>query len=150
MLANGFSDNALPMVSAARRRPACPRFRGLVSSVFWITSGAEAMKMRLKLAFTDVRSKMWHWYSGLSRPKPPRPGAVTWGVRLENVYVFLRTTFPTCDSRRATIPPRRSIRRRYTAAVIANRCKAWVRRPYDVGKPILQALRRRFDEVARC
>ena len=72
-------------------------------------------------------------------------GAVTWGA-LEKWYGFPRTPFDVRFMPRDNRRRSRAIVDRDTAAVIVEPVQG-VGGAYDVGKPMLQALRRRCDEV---
>jgi len=141
-----FQTNALPMAIRERAAARLVKFADLsLDTVFWLNSGAEANENALKLAFkTTGRLRAvaleqgWHGRTAAA-------GAVTWGA-LEKWYGFPRTPFDV------TFTPRndpgavdRTIDRN-TAAVIVEPIQG-VGGAYDVGKPMLQALRRRCDEV---
>ena len=141
-----FQTNALPMVIRERAAARLTKFAGLgLDTVFWINSGAEANENALKLAFKITgRSKvvaLEHGFHG----RTAAAGAVTWGA-LEKWYGFPRTPFDvTFIARDKPLAAGRSIDRE-TAAVIVEPIQG-VGGAYDVGKPMLEALRRRCDEV---
>jgi acetylornithine/N-succinyldiaminopimelate aminotransferase len=140
-----FQTNALPMAIRERAAARLAKFTGLgLDTVFFINSGAEANENALKLAFKMTgRTKAvaleqgWHGRTAAS-------GAVTWGA-LEKWYGFPRRPFdvafvPRDDPQAAELAIDRD-----TAAVIVEPVQG-VGGAYDVGKPMLQALRRRCDE----
>ena len=141
-----FQTNALPLGIRERAAARLTKFAGLgLDTVFWINSGAEANENALKLAFKITgRSKvvaLEHGFHG----RTAAAGAVTWGA-LEKWYGFPRTPFDvTFIARDNPLAAGRSIDRE-TAAVIVEPIQG-VGGAYDVGKPMLEALRRRCDEV---
>jgi acetylornithine/succinyldiaminopimelate/putrescine aminotransferase len=141
-----FQTNALPMAVRERAAARLAKFAGVgLDTVFWLNSGAEANENALKLAFKMTgRGKavaLEHGWHG----RTAAAGAVTWGA-LEKWYGFPRRPFDV------TFTPRddpRGLERsidRDTAAVIVEPVQG-VGGAYDVGKPMLQALRLRCDEV---
>jgi acetylornithine/succinyldiaminopimelate/putrescine aminotransferase len=141
-----FQTNALPMAVRERAAARLVKFADLgLDTVFWINSGAEANENALKLAFKMTgRTKAvaleqgWHGRTAAA-------GAVTWGA-LEKWYGFPRTPFDVAFTPRTdpdTVPGQID---RDTAAVIVEPIQG-VGGAYDIGKPMLQALRRRCDEV---
>jgi acetylornithine/succinyldiaminopimelate/putrescine aminotransferase len=141
-----FQTNALPMAVRERAAARLARFAGLgLDTVFWLNSGAEANENALKLAFKLTgRGKAvaleqgWHGRTAAA-------GAVTWGA-LEKWYGFPRTPFDVSFTpRNDPVALERTIDRD-TAAVIVEPVQG-VGGAFDVGKPMLQALRRRCDEV---
>jgi acetylornithine/succinyldiaminopimelate/putrescine aminotransferase len=122
------------------------KFAGLgLDTVFWINSGAEANENALKLAFKITgRSKAvaleqgWHGRTAAA-------GAVTWGA-LEKWYGFPRTPFDVSFAPRDNPAAVEQFVDRDTAAVIVEPVQG-VGGAYDVGTPMLEALRRRCDEV---
>src|ERR1700730_6519921 len=141
-----FQTNALPMVIRERAAARLTKFAGLgLDTVFWINSGAEANENALKLAFKITgRTKavaLEHSFHG----RTAAAGAVTWGA-LEKWYGLPRTPFDvTFTARDNPLAAERQIDRD-TAAVIVEPIQG-VGGAYDVGKPMLEALRRRCDEV---
>jgi acetylornithine/N-succinyldiaminopimelate aminotransferase len=120
------------------------KFAGLgLDTVFWINSGAEANENALKLAFKLTgRRKIvaleqgWHGRTAAA-------GAVTWGA-LEKWYGFPRTPFDVSFAPRDNPAALGQFIDRDTAAVIVEPVQG-VGGAYDVGKPMLQALRQRCD-----
>jgi acetylornithine/N-succinyldiaminopimelate aminotransferase len=141
-----FQTNALPMVVRERAAARLTKFVGLgLDTVFWINSGAEANENALKLAFKITgRSKAvaleqgWHGRTAAA-------AAVTWGA-LEKWYGFPRTPFDVSFTPRDNPAAVDQFIDRDTAAVIVEPVQG-VGGAYDVGKPMLKALRRRCDEV---
>jgi len=141
-----FQTNALPMVIRERAAARLVKFAGLgLDTVFWINSGAEANENALKLAFKITgRSKAvaleqgWHGRTAAA-------GAVTWGA-LEKWYGFPRTPFDVAFMPRDEPEAARGAIDRDTAAVIVEPVQG-VGGAYGIGTPMLEALRRRCDEV---
>jgi acetylornithine/succinyldiaminopimelate/putrescine aminotransferase len=141
-----FQTNALPMAIRERAAARLAKFAGLgLDTVFWVNSGAEANENALKLAFKITgRSKAvaleqgWHGRTAAA-------GAVTWGA-LEKWYGFPRTPFDVSFLPRDKPTAVEHMVDRDTAAVIVEPIQG-VGGAYDVGKPMLQALRQRCDKV---
>jgi acetylornithine/succinyldiaminopimelate/putrescine aminotransferase len=141
-----FQTNALPMAIRERAAARLTQFAGLgLDTVFWINSGAEANENALKLAFKFTgRSKAvaleqgWHGRTAAA-------GAVTWGAA-GKWYGFPRMPFDVSFTPRDDPAAVERFVDRDTAAVIVEPVQG-VGGAYDVGKPMLQALRRRCDEV---
>jgi acetylornithine/succinyldiaminopimelate/putrescine aminotransferase len=141
-----FQTNALPMLIRERAAARLAKFAGLgLDTVFWINSGAEANENALKLAFKITgRSKVvaleqgWHGRTAAA-------GAVTWGA-LEKWYGFPRRPFDVSFAPRNEPSAVAQFVDRDTAAVIVEPVQG-VGGAYDVGKPMLQALRERCDAV---
>ena len=141
-----FQTNALPMVIRERAAARLARFAGLgLDTIFWINSGAEANENALKLAFNITgRSRAvaleqgWHG-------RTAGAGAVTWGA-LEKWYGFPRTPFDVSFVPRDDPAAVERFVTRETAAVIVEPVQG-VGGAYDVGKPMLEALRKRCDDV---
>ncbi len=141
-----FQSNALPMEVRERAAARLARFVGLgFDTVFWINSGAEANENALKLAFKITgRSKAvaleqgWHG-------RTAGAGAVTWGA-LGKWYAYPRTPFDVTFAPRDDPAAVDRFIDADTAAVIVEPVQG-VGGAYDVGRPMLQALRRRCDDV---
>jgi len=141
-----FQTNALPMLIRERAAARLVKFTGLgLDTVFWINSGAEANENALKLAFKITgREKVvaleqgWHGRTAAA-------GAVTWGA-IEKWYGFPRTPFEVSFTPRNDPSALEFVIDRHTAAVIVEPVQG-VGGAYDVGKPMLQALRKRCDDV---
>jgi acetylornithine/succinyldiaminopimelate/putrescine aminotransferase len=142
----GFQTNALPMAVRERAAARLVKFAGLgLDTVFWINSGAEANENALKLAFkiTGRRKAValeqgWHGRTAAA-------AAVTFGAR-EKWYGFPRTPFEVSFVPRNDPAAAEQHIDHDTAAVIVEPIQG-VGGAYDVGKPMLAALRQRCDEV---
>jgi acetylornithine/N-succinyldiaminopimelate aminotransferase len=141
-----FQTNALPMLIRERAAARLTKFTGLgMNTVFWINSGAEANENALKLAFKMTgRSKAVALEQSF-HGRTAAAGAVTWGA-LEKWYGFPRTPFDVGFTPRDNPAALEQTIDRDTAAVIVEPVQG-VGGAYDLGKPMLQALRRRCDEV---
>jgi acetylornithine/N-succinyldiaminopimelate aminotransferase len=141
-----FQTNALPMLIRERAAARLAKFVGLgLNTVFWINSGAEANENALKLAFRLTgRSKIvaleqgWHGRTAAA-------GAVTWGA-LEKWYGFPRPPFDVSFAPRDNPAAVGQFIDRDTAAVIVEPVQG-VGGAFDVGRPMLQALKERCDEM---
>ncbi len=141
-----FQTNALPMAVRERAAARLVKFAGLgLDTVFWINSGAEANENALKLAFKITgRPKAvaleqgWHGRTAAA-------GAVTWGAE-GKWYGFPRTPFDVSFTPRDDPSAVERFVDTDTAAVIVEPVQG-VGGAYDVGIPMLQALRRRCDDV---
>ncbi len=141
-----FQTNALPMMIRERAAARLVKFAGLgLDTVFWINSGAEANENALKLAFKITgRTKAvaleqgWHGRTAAA-------GAVTWGAA-GKWYGFPRTPFDVSFAPRDNPDAIEQFVDADTAAVIVEPVQG-VGGAYDVGKPMLQALRQRCDDV---
>jgi acetylornithine/succinyldiaminopimelate/putrescine aminotransferase len=141
-----FQTNALPMAIRERAAVRLAKFAGLgLDTVFWVNSGAEANENALRLAFKSTgRGKtvaLEHGWHG----RTAAAGAVTWGA-LEKWYGFPRTPFDVNFLPRDQPAAVERMVDRDTAAVIVEPIQG-MGGAYDVGKPMLQALRRRCDKV---
>jgi acetylornithine/N-succinyldiaminopimelate aminotransferase len=142
-----FQTNALPMAVRERAAARLIKFAGLpsIDTVFWINSGAEANENALKLAFKLTgRSKAVALEQSF-HGRTAAAGAVTWGA-LEKWYGFPRTPFDVGFTPRDNPEALDQTIDRNTAAVIVEPIQG-VGGAYDIGKPMLQALRQRCDEV---
>jgi acetylornithine/succinyldiaminopimelate/putrescine aminotransferase len=142
-----FQTNALPMLVRERAAARLIRFAGMpsIDTVFWINSGAEANENALKLAFKLTgRSKAVALEQSF-HGRTAAAGAVTWGA-LEKWYGFPRTPFDVGFTPRDNPAALGESVDRNTAAVIVEPIQG-VGGAYDIGKPMLQALRQRCDEV---
>jgi acetylornithine/succinyldiaminopimelate/putrescine aminotransferase len=141
-----FQTNALHVGVRERAAARLAKFVGLgLDTVFWINSGAEANENALKLAFKITgRGKAvaleqgWHGRTAAA-------GAATWGA-LGKWYGFPRTPFDVQFTPRDNPAAVELFVDTDTAAVIVEPIQG-VGGAYDVGKPMLQALRRRCDDV---
>jgi acetylornithine/N-succinyldiaminopimelate aminotransferase len=141
-----FQTNALPMHIRERAAARLVKFVGLgFDTVFWINSGAEANENALKLAFKMTgRSKAVALEQGF-HGRTAAAGAVTWGA-LEKWYGFPRRPFDVAFMPRDGFGAVDKCIDRDTAAVIVEPVQG-VGGAYPIGKIMLQALRRRCDEV---
>jgi acetylornithine/succinyldiaminopimelate/putrescine aminotransferase len=141
-----FQTNALPMVIRERAAARLTKFAGLdLDTVFWINSGAEANEHALKLAFKITgRTKAVALEQGF-HGRTAAAGAVTWRAR-ETWYGFPRTPFDVSFTPRNDPAAVDGFVDTDTAAVIVEPVQG-VGGAYDVGKPMLEALRRRCDDV---
>jgi acetylornithine/N-succinyldiaminopimelate aminotransferase len=141
-----FQTNALAMAVRERAAARLTRFAGIgLDTVFWVNSGAEANENALKLAFrvtgrtqAVALEQGWHGRSAAA-------GAVTFGA-LEKWYGFPRTPFDVKFAPRNDPAAVERYIDRNTAAVIVEPVQG-VGGAYDVGKPMLQALRQRCDQT---
>jgi acetylornithine/N-succinyldiaminopimelate aminotransferase len=141
-----FQTNALPMVIRERAAARLAKFVGLgLDTVFWINSGAEANENALKLAFKITGRSNAVALEQSFHGRTAAAGAVTWGA-LEKWYGFPRTPFDVRFTPRDNPGAVEQHIDRETAAVIVEPIQG-VGGAYDVGKPMLEALRRRCDEV---
>jgi acetylornithine/succinyldiaminopimelate/putrescine aminotransferase len=141
-----FQTNALAMAVRERAAARLTRFAGLgLDTVFWVNSGAEANENALKLAFrvtgrTQAVALEQGWHG-----RTAAAGAVTFGA-LEKWYGFPRTPFDVKFAPRNDPAAVERYIDRNTAAVIVEPVQG-VGGAYDVGKPMLQALRQRCDQT---
>jgi acetylornithine/N-succinyldiaminopimelate aminotransferase len=141
-----FQTNALVMAVRERAAARLTRFVGLgLDTVFWVNSGAEANENALKLAFrvtgrTQAVALEQGWHG-----RTAAAGAVTFGA-LEKWYGFPRTPFDVKFAPRNDPAAVERYIDRNTAAVIVEPVQG-VGGAYDVGKPMLQALRQRCDQT---
>jgi acetylornithine/N-succinyldiaminopimelate aminotransferase len=141
-----FQTNALAVAVRERAAERLTKFVGLgFETVFFINSGAEANENALKLAFKMTgRTKAvaleqgWHGRTAAA-------GAVTWGA-LEKWYGFPRRPFDVEFTPRDDPAALERHIDRDTAAVIVEPVQG-VGGAFDLGKPMLAALRRRCDDV---
>jgi acetylornithine/succinyldiaminopimelate/putrescine aminotransferase len=141
-----FQTNALPMVIRERAAAKLAKFAALgLETVFWLNSGAEANENALKLAFKITgRSKAvaleqgWHGRTAAA-------GAMTWGAQ-QKWYGFPRTPFDVGFTPRDDVAALERHIDSDTAAVIVEPVQG-VGGAFPIGKPMLQALRQRCDQV---
>jgi acetylornithine/N-succinyldiaminopimelate aminotransferase len=113
--------------------------------VFWINSGAEANENALKLAFKITGRAKAVALQQSFHGRTAAAGAVTWGA-LEKWYGFPRTPFDVAFAPRDNPEAVEQFVDRDTAVVIVEPVQG-VGGAYDIGKPMLQALRQRCDDV---
>jgi acetylornithine/N-succinyldiaminopimelate aminotransferase len=142
-----FQTNALPMLVRERAAARLIKFAGMpsIDTVFWINSGAEANENALKLAFKLTGRGKAVALEQSFHGRTAAAGAVTWGA-LEKWYGFPRTPFDVGFTPRDNPAVLGETVDRNTAAVIVEPIQG-VGGAYDIGKPMLQALRQRCDEV---
>jgi acetylornithine/succinyldiaminopimelate/putrescine aminotransferase len=141
-----FQTNALPMVIRERAAARLSKFVGLgFDTVFWINSGAEANENALKLAFKITgRSKAVALEQSF-HGRTAAAGALTWGA-MGKWYGFPRAPFDVSFAPRDNPAAVEQFVDSDTAAVIVEPVQG-VGGAYDIGKPMLQALRQRCDDV---
>jgi len=141
-----FQTNALPMAIRERAAARLAKFTGLgLDTVFFVNSGAEANENALKLAFKMTgRTKAVALEQGF-HGRTAAAGAVTWGA-LEKWYGFPRRPFDVAFAPRDNPEAAALTIDRDTAAVIVEPVQG-VGGAFDIGKPMLQALRQRCDEA---
>ena len=141
-----FQTNALGLAVRERAAERLTRFAGLgLDTVFFINSGAEANENALKLAFKMTgRTKAVALEQGF-HGRTAAAGAVTWGA-LEKWYGFPRRPFDVEFTPRDEPAAVERYIDRDTAAVIVEPVQG-VGGAFDLGKPMLEALRRRCDDV---
>jgi acetylornithine/succinyldiaminopimelate/putrescine aminotransferase len=141
-----FQTNALPMAIRERAAARLAKFSGLgLDTVFFVNSGAEANENALKLAFKMTgRTKAVALEQGF-HGRTAAAGAVTWGA-LEKWYGFPRRPFDVAFAPRDNPEAAAHTIDRDTAAVIVEPVQG-VGGAFDIGKPMLQALRQRCDEA---
>jgi acetylornithine/succinyldiaminopimelate/putrescine aminotransferase len=141
-----FQTNALHMAVRERAAARLVKFAGLaLDTVFWINSGAEANENALKLAFKLTGRGKAVALEQSFHGRTAAAGAVTWGA-LEKWYGFPRTPFDVGFTPRDNPAALSQTIDRNTAAMIVEPIQG-VGGAYDLGKPMLQALRQRCDEV---
>ena len=141
-----FQTNALPMPVRERAAARLVKFAGLgLTTVFWINSGAEANENALKLAFKVTRRTKVVALEQSFHGRTAAAGAVTWGAA-DKWYGFPRAPFEVQFTPRDNPEALDAAIDRHTAAVIVEPVQG-VGGAYDVGKPMLAALRRRCDET---
>jgi acetylornithine/succinyldiaminopimelate/putrescine aminotransferase len=141
-----FQTNALPMLIRERAAARLAKFAGLgLDTVFWINSGAEANENALKLALRLTGRGKIAALEQSFHGRTAAAGAVTWGA-LEKWYGFPRTPFDVSFAPRDNPAAVEQFIDRDTAAVIVEPIQG-VGGAYDIGKPMLQALRQRCDDT---
>jgi acetylornithine/N-succinyldiaminopimelate aminotransferase len=141
-----FQTNALPMVIRERAAAKLTKFAGLgLDTVFWLNSGAEANENALKLAFKLTRRSKAVALEQSFHGRTAAAGAVTWGAA-QKWYGFPRAPFDVAFTPRDDLAALERNIDAETAAVIVEPVQG-VGGAYPIAKPMLQALRRRCDEV---
>jgi acetylornithine/succinyldiaminopimelate/putrescine aminotransferase len=140
-----FQTNAIPMRVRVRAAERLVRFSGLdFTSVFFINSGAEANENALRLAFRMTSRPHVAAMEGAFHGRTAAAGAVTWGS--DGWYGFPRKPFDVSFMPRGDTAAIAAHVTERTAAVIVEPVQG-LAGAVDLGKPYLEALRRRCDEV---
>ena len=141
-----FQTNALPMVVRERAAAKLSKFAGLgLDTVFWLNSGAEANENALKLAFKLTGRSKAVAFEQSFHGRTAAAGAVTWGAA-QKWYGFPRAPFDVVFAARDDLAALEQKIDGETAAVIVEPVQG-VGGAFPIGKPMLQALRQRCDEV---
>jgi acetylornithine/succinyldiaminopimelate/putrescine aminotransferase len=141
-----FQTNALPMVVRERAAARLTKFAGLgLDTVFWVNSGAEANENALKIAFKLTGRTKAVALEQSFHGRTAAAGAVTHGA-LSKWYGFPRTPFDVGFIPRDSLSAIEAQVDGDTAAVIVEPVQG-VGGAYPIGKRMLEALRRRCDDV---
>ena len=141
-----FQTNALPMLIRERAAAKLVKFAALgLETVFWLNSGAEANENALKLAFKITGRAKAVALEQSFHGRTAAAGAVTWGA-LQKWYGFPRTPFEVGFTPRDDLAALERNIDADTAAVIVEPVQG-VGGAFPLGKPMLQALRQRCDDV---
>lgn len=140
-----FQTNAIPMRVRVRAAQRLVRFSQLdFTSVFFINSGAEANENALRLAFRMTSRPHVAAVEGAFHGRTAAAGAVTWGS--DSWYGFPRKPFDVSFMPRGDAAAIAAQVTERTAAVIVEPVQG-LAGAVDLGRPYLEALRRRCDEV---
>jgi acetylornithine/N-succinyldiaminopimelate aminotransferase len=140
-----FQTNAIPMRIRVRAAERLVRFSKLdFTSVFFVNSGAEANENALRLAFRMTSRPHVAAVEGGFHGRTAAAGAVTWGS--ESWYGLPRKPFDVSFMPRGDFEAIAAQVTDRTAAVIVEPVQG-LAGAVDLGKPYLEALRRRCDEV---
>jgi acetylornithine/succinyldiaminopimelate/putrescine aminotransferase len=140
-----FQTNAIPMRIRVRAAERLVRFSKLdFTSVFFVNSGAEANENALRLAFRMTSRPHVAAVEGAFHGRTAASGAVTWGA--DGWYGFPRKPFDVSFMPRGDAGAIAAHVTDRTAAVIVEPVQG-LAGAVDLGKPYLEALRRRCDEV---
>jgi len=140
-----FQTNAIPMRIRVRAAERLVRFSQLdLTSVFFVNSGAEANENALRLAFRMTSRPHVAAVEGGFHGRTAAAGAVTWGS--DGWYGFPRKPFDVSFMPRGDFAAIAAQVTDRTAAVIVEPVQG-LAGAIDLGKPYLEALRRRCDEV---
>jgi len=141
-----FQTNAVPMAVRVRAAERLVRFSKLdFTTVFFVNSGAEANENAMKLAFRMTGRAHIAAVEGAFHGRTAAAGAVTWGAA-QKWYSFPRTPFDVSFMPRGAVDAIKQHVTDKTAAVIVEPVQG-LAGAVDLGKPYLEALRRRCDEV---
>jgi acetylornithine/N-succinyldiaminopimelate aminotransferase len=141
-----FQTNAVAMQIRARAAARLVRFSGLpLDTVFLASTGAEANENALKMAFRLTKrshvAAIEHAFHG----RTAAAGAITWGAA-KKWYGFPRAPFDVSFIPRRDITAIAQHVTGETAAVIVEPVQG-LGGAFDMGRPFLEALRQRCDEV---
>ncbi|MGH8199828.1 MAG: aspartate aminotransferase family protein [Steroidobacteraceae bacterium] len=140
-----FQTNAIPMGIRVRAAQRLVQFSKLdFTSVFFVNSGAEANENALRLAFRMTSRPHVAAVEGSFHGRTTAAGAVTWGS--DNWYGFPRKPFDVSFLPRGDLGAIAAQVTERTAAVIVEPVQG-LAGAVDLGRPYLEALRRRCDEV---
>jgi acetylornithine/succinyldiaminopimelate/putrescine aminotransferase len=140
-----FQTNAIPMSIRARAAERLVRFSQLdFTSVFFVNSGAEANENALRLAFRMTSRPHVAAVEGAFHGRTTAAAAVTWGA--DSWYAFPRKPFDVSFMPRGDFSAIAAQVTERTAAVIVEPVQGMAG-AVDLGRPYLEALRRRCDEV---
>ena len=140
-----FQTNAIPMRIRVRAAERLVRFSQLdFTSVFFVNSGAEANENALRLAFRMTSRPHVAAVEGAFHGRTAAAGALTWGS--DGWYGFPRKPFDVSFMPRGDLAAIAAHVTDRTAAVIVEPVQG-LAGAVDLGKPYLDALRRRCDEV---
>jgi acetylornithine/N-succinyldiaminopimelate aminotransferase len=140
-----FQTNAIPMAIRVRAAERLVRFSMLdFTSVFFVNSGAEANENALRLAFRMTSRPHVAAVEGGFHGRTAAAGAVTWGS--DSWYGLPRKPFDVSFMPRGDIGAIAAHVTERTAAVIVEPVQG-LAGAVDLGKPYVEALRRRCDEV---
>lgn len=140
-----FQTNAIPMRIRARAAQRLVRFSKLdFTSVFFVNSGAEANENALRLAFRMTGRPHVAAVEGAFHGRTAAAAAVTWGS--EKWYGFPQKPFDVSFMPRGDLAAIAAQVTDRTAAVIVEPVQG-LAGAIGLGRPYLQALRRRCDEV---
>lgn len=140
-----FQTNAIPMRIRVRAAERLVRFSKLdFTSVFLVNSGAEANENALRLAFRMTSRPHVAAVEGAFHGRTAAAGALTWGS--DSWYAFPRKPFDLSFMPRGDIGAIAGHVTDRTAAVMVEPVQG-LAGAVDLGKPYLEALRRRCDEV---
>jgi acetylornithine/succinyldiaminopimelate/putrescine aminotransferase len=140
-----FQTNAIPMSVRARAAEHLVRFSQLdFASVFFVNSGAEANENALRLAFRMSSRQHVAAVEGAFHGRTAAAAALAWGS--DGWYAFPRKPFDVSFMPRGDFAAIAAQVTDRTAAVIVEPIQG-LAGAVDLGKPYLEALRRRCDEV---
>ena len=140
-----FQTNAIPMRIRVRVAERLVRFSKLdFTSVFLVNSGAEANENALRLAFRMTSRPHVAAVEGAFHGRTAAAGALTWGS--DSWYGFPRKAFDVSFMPRGDLAAIAAHVTDRTAAVIVEPVQG-LAGAVDLGKPYLDALRHRCDEV---